>query len=426
MPLLPSVRREIPQVRIPGPSAFPALAVLLVLSAVWLGVPRAVAQPKLTTYESRYYKIHTNLTREEAVDFGAHMDLIFAEYDRMLKSLRGKAFRKQDMYLCRTQADYLAVLRGFGIEGEGSGGMYWYRGNATGLATFVEGRERGEVFATLQHEGFHQFAFIKTRGNLPIWVNEGLAEYFGDAAVVAGKVKHGIVDADRLRRVRDALDTKTAIPFDQMLTINSQRWFANFGSPQGALQYDQAWSIVHFLIHADKRFERAFSRYLGLLSEGKYPAHAFADAFGSNDPAPFERRYLRFIEELEPDPYGAALTRMRFLAAGLEHLQGKGEPTPEDLDALKQNLQRRGFTVVSRSHGGEHVRDSRQDHWFGYDDAKGQTHAFVLEAPRGKGDDNPDTPPDIVAAHLSPPARLTWVRYQDGSLQTQMSFGRKR
>jgi hypothetical protein len=32
----------------------------------------------------------------------------------------------------------------------------------------------------VQHEGFHQFVAQVIRGDMPIWANEGLAEYFGE------------------------------------------------------------------------------------------------------------------------------------------------------------------------------------------------------------------------------------------------------
>ncbi|MEM1098054.1 MAG: DUF1570 domain-containing protein, partial [Planctomycetota bacterium] len=208
-----------------------------------LCVQASARPPQLETYESRHYEIRTNLSRDEAVKLGQHMDLVFREYDRVLRALRGSARGLQPIYLLRTKEQYHALLDAkYGIDARGSGGMFFWRGNRSGLAVFVEGRNYGDLLSTLQHEGFHQFAWIKMRDNLPLWVNEGLAEYFGDAIVVDGKVRHGIVNARRLARLRDAEEKNILIPFGEVLEIDSDRWMSNMrgGSPRGYLQYDQS------------------------------------------------------------------------------------------------------------------------------------------------------------------------------------------
>ena len=42
---------------------------------------------------------------------------------------------------------------------------------------------------TVQHEGFHQFAHAVIGGDIPTWLNEGLAEYFGEALFTGGRVR---------------------------------------------------------------------------------------------------------------------------------------------------------------------------------------------------------------------------------------------
>ncbi|MEM7576855.1 MAG: DUF1570 domain-containing protein [Planctomycetota bacterium] len=404
--------------------ASPVLPILVYLFVVLLCLPAAARPPQLTTYESRHYEIRTNLSREEAVDLGRHMDLVFREYDRVLRALRGSAKGLQPMYLLRTEADYHALLdTKYGIDGQGSGGMFFWRGNSSGLAVFVEGRNRGDLLSTLQHEGFHQFAWIKMRDNLPIWVNEGLAEYFGDAIVVDGKVRHGIVNAHRLGRLRDADEKSLLIPFADVLELDSDRWFDHMrsGSPRGHLQYDQSWSIVHFLIHdSPKKIRPAFEQYLKLLSTNRNPQQTWDDAFGADSTAAFERRYVRFLEDLEPDAYSAALNRLRFLASGMAMLHEEEDAqTPTTLDELKSALRARGFSVTYRAHGQTTRYHSDEDAMYAYQDRRDATHAFELSPSR---DDS--LPPEIKAIALSPKARIVWARDAEGNLRSDVKFGR--
>ena len=67
----------------------------------------------------------------------------------------------------------------------------------------------------LQHEGFHQFARIVLRVQLPPWVNEGLAEYFERAIIVRGRVKLGIADQWSITRVRQAVRRSEAMDLDE-------------------------------------------------------------------------------------------------------------------------------------------------------------------------------------------------------------------
>ena len=104
---------------------------LLLLVAVLGPTSRAVAADglrELTRYSSRYYTIHTNLLRTEAVSYGAHMDLVFASYAKRLRTLRGKKQDRQNLYLLRTHADYIKTLQDIGLNGTG------LAGSSSGLA----------------------------------------------------------------------------------------------------------------------------------------------------------------------------------------------------------------------------------------------------------------------------------------------------
>ena len=40
-----------------------------------------------------------------------------------------------------------------------------------------------------QHEGFHQFAWSRFAEDLPVWVNEGMAEFFGESVIVGDTLR---------------------------------------------------------------------------------------------------------------------------------------------------------------------------------------------------------------------------------------------
>lgn len=398
-----------------------AVPLVVVLAALLALAPsaRADARKDLTVFVSEHYRVFTDLPRAEAAIYGRHMDLIHRSYDRFLRRLEGDVRGLQDIFLLRDRMGYLSALASFGIDGSASGGMFFYGPAGSGLCTWVEGRPRGDVLSTLQHEGFHQFAFRKAAGELPIWVNEGLAEYFGDAVIVEGGVRHGIVDADRLERVRSARARGTAIPLEALLAIGPDTWRQNLtsGSPRGALQYDQAWSVVHFLIHADPKVERAFSDYLTALSRGVPHERAFPAAFGA-DRAPMEAAYDRFIANLQPDTFGEALSDLRFLAEGLRFLHERDGAAPTDATTLEAALLRARFRVTTTSHGVNRVTRAADAGVFVYVGDDGELAPFTLRPPT-----TPGLLPEVLASRLRPPVALTWRRDANGELVSDLQFG---
>ncbi len=401
--------------------ALPALlrrVVFLLALLVPLATRPALAAD-LNVYESRSYNIHTNLSPDEAREFGVHMDLIFREYTDRFSVLRGNERDKKNLYLLRTRQNYVDTLAGFGINGSNSGGMYFFGPRGSGLATWTEGLTRDQVFSTLQHEGFHQFADSKLGRDLPLWVNEGLAEYFGSAIIVDGKVRLGIVEADRLEQIRAALASNNALGFDELLNITSPRWHANMADRvRGPLQYDQSWSMVHFLVHGDGgRYRKAFESYLLEVSRGRGHDEAFKKSFGTADTAPFAKRWIDFIAEAEPDAYSTALKRIQFLGTGLGYLRASGADMPADLDTLKAALQQRGFKIGYTTEAGEHVIDAANDGLYAYETRKGESVPFELVAPAAEG-----LPPSIKASQLRPTVTLTWEKDDEGNPRPTLEY----
>jgi len=52
----------------------------------------------------------------------------------------------------------------------------------------------------VQHEGFQQFIHAAGGGHIPIWINEGLAEYFGEALFTGDGYVVGLIPPQRLAR----------------------------------------------------------------------------------------------------------------------------------------------------------------------------------------------------------------------------------
>ncbi|MEM6854087.1 MAG: DUF1570 domain-containing protein [Planctomycetota bacterium] len=382
----------------------------------------AVGNPAddLQVFASHHYHIHTNLSREETVPFGRHMDAVFAQYERRFADYTERHAGLMPLYLFRHQDEYLDFMRHHGIDATGSGGMFFVTHSIRGLATWAHGHSRSQTLRTLQHEGFHQFAWNHLGPNLPTWMNEGLAQYFEDAVILDHGMELGLGDPDRIELVRDALRYKWAVDVEELLSLDNQQWSAalRHNGSRAELLYAQSWSMVYYLIHGDDgRYLRSFEVYLRLLSEGHAHDKAFRSAFGVGALDGIEPRWRRFALEQQPDPVNVAVERLEFLGSALAYKAEREEAMPRSFAALRTDLQSRGFKLTRTHHGHREELLATDDYRFAYTRPGGETSAFLLLEPSGFG-----LPPRLAAPGLSPEPNLVWERGADGELVFDIEY----
>ena len=397
------------------------LWLVVVLCAVCADTGVAEAE-RLRAYPSKHYAIETALSRKETRPLARHMDRIFAAYHDKFQDIGLEAKRAKPMalYLFRTQKQYLRFLAKHEIDGTNTGGMFIYRRQLQGLATFTQGRSVTETFAVLQHEGFHQFAFHYIGPELPIWVNEGLAQYFEDGIFVRGKLQLDLANAERIASVKAALKERRAIDFERMLSITSEQWseVLKTDPAEARLLYDQAWSMAFFLVTTEQgRRARPFHAYLKAVAKGRSSAAAFRTAFDIRDTASFERQWRKYARSAEPDAINVALWRLGFLGQALRVLTEQKMDRPRDIDDLRRTLRKVRFRAVRTSHGLTTEMSAMDDSFYEYPVGRRRTRKFqLLERSRN------DLPPRITAPGLKPEPTLVWSRNAEGELVQDVEF----
>ncbi len=380
----------------------------------------AAAQPAgMTSFRSRHYEVITDLERKDVEPIARHMDRVYEEYDRRFRDFPMRGSKAYPFYVFATRRRYLDHLKGEGIDASNTGGLFFRTSEGSGLATYVEGNPRPFLLHTLQHEGFHHFAHMRIGPDLPAWVNEGLAEYFGEAYLVKDRFVLGRVGEDRLARVKHTVERGESAPFGQLLPMSPAEWSsrAMAGDPLVLVRYDQAWSIVQFLIDGDGgRHQDMFVAYLKALGSGLQHRQAFARAFGTSDEAEFEKAWKRHVAALKPDPVSTAMVRLAFLAEGLARLHEARE-SPATFDDLAARLREAKFRTTRFSHSGYVAISAEQP--------------GVFELPPEK-EDSPAQKPELVAAtdqSLPPDLRArvgrvslttVWTRDPSGELSFEI------
>ena len=308
--------------------------------------------------------------------------------------------------------------------------MFFVSPRGAALAFWVENLPKSRVLHVIQHEGFHQFAHSRFGNDLPPWVNEGVAEFFGESVVVDGEVIIGQTSERTLKTLRAAIAENKQIHFRDMITMEPDRWNANVQAGSAMLQYMQAWSMVHFLVYGDGgKYQKSFEAYLGFINKGAKNYDAFVRAFGTDDLDSFERRWTEYAKTARPSAFVTAIERVQFLADGMKMLAEKGV-VPTSMDDLEAKLKAERFTTQIFAGGGAHGTtitlgaDDPLNFQIPDDDLAKGTPTFELLPPKQPkkpakksrdGDEETPLPPTLVTHDLAPRNILVrWAKSKKG------------
>src|SRR5262249_24899919 len=112
---------------------------------------------------------------------------------------------------------------------------------------------RRRQFQRLYHEAFHaylaRFVYPRDGGELPRWLNEGLAQIFETAIFEIGELRVGHADKERLQAAQTALGKGTLLPLSDLLNTGAKQFVvAHAGEQQGSDRYYLAsWALAFHL-----------------------------------------------------------------------------------------------------------------------------------------------------------------------------------
>lgn len=109
------------------------------------------------------------------------------------------------------------------------------------------------------HEGTHLLTFlIEPQADPCIWINEGVADFFGAARIARNKrgkleIKTGELLLERVLTVQQAMTDGSFVPLEKLFLIPDEEF--------EAFEYAHAWSFVYFLNNARPEYEKAFKKF---------------------------------------------------------------------------------------------------------------------------------------------------------------------
>lgn len=374
-------------------------------------------------FKSAYYDITTDLERAQAKAVADHMDAVHAEYTRRFSGFNKRNAEPLRLWVFSTREAYGEFLESHGIDSAGSGGMFFRRDDAAGLVSFLGGRPMSSVLETLRHEGMHQFVYQRIGDDLPVWLNEGMAEWFGYAVPTGSGFAMGLADPRPIRRLQAAAAEGRLIPLTDLLTMTKEDWNNRVRSGAASLQYDEAWSVVQFLVYTEGgRYERLLMDMLRLLWSGVQPDRAVERCFGS-DLAPMETAWKDSLLAFRPDELyeaQASLAAYARLLTALDALGVHPENSEQFDEALQEHAGSMSLPEAVETPLGERPLTIETGAWWRTPPTAQRTGlaATVRFTPDRRG----ELPPQIRLRGLKNHVSLSWSRPEDGVLSYEIEI----
>lgn len=112
---------------------------------------------------------------------------------------------------------------------------------------------RSHTFATLAHEGWHQYFAAHSDTQIPSWLNEGLACYHESVFIGPDGTqftpKH---NSFRLNSLRDALRARQILPLRELLNAKISTILQHQDQNMAYAYYAQVWALVTLLRHGNE------------------------------------------------------------------------------------------------------------------------------------------------------------------------------
>jgi hypothetical protein len=276
--------------------------------------PSRVEAGELRTLRSAHYLIYTDLEQALAEELAQRLDAMYDEYARRLVEFNVVDPRQKfEVYLFAKREDFMRMTQNRYVN---AGGVFMSGRNL--LAGFLEGQGRDGLRRIIQHEAFHQFAYTAISQDIPVWLNEGMAQYFEEGIWTGTHFTFGHVPPRRLRQLQHDRSKKQLVPFRTMLSMTDDEWEKGLigDANRGATQYNQAWAMIHFLVHGANGQDRYRPRLIDMLKRihaGTPAPEAFVQAFSRNIDG-FQARFEEFAAELEATPEATLIERQGVLA----------------------------------------------------------------------------------------------------------------
>ncbi len=147
-------------------------------------------------------------------------------------------------------------------------------GNYVALANSLSSET---LYRIIYHEYFH-FVMHKNLRKAPLWLNEGLAEYYSSIVIDDDGLKFKL--GTPIPSHVYTFQRRPPLPFEKLFAVDHRSPEYNESDKVGIF-YSQSWALVHYLLEGDnEKYHAKFSNFINILSTEKISSdQAFQKAY---------------------------------------------------------------------------------------------------------------------------------------------------
>lgn len=270
---------------------------LLKLEKKIRNVLRGPLWTKTYTRETEHYIVKTDISQERCDTYAENLEIVLKHFEEFFE-FKVPTKHKDEVLIFNTAEGYYTYAD-LTLETRMEHSLGYFE-PVYRQFLFYEMADHTETLRTLYHEQFHHF-IDHILPAIPVWLNEGMAEYF--AGLVVDRQAKKIAGAPkiipwRLSMVHDIIRSlKKGLDFKDLILLDP----ASFRGENGPYCYAQAWSMIYFFFNYEKgRYIPLLQRYIEELRKGRENEEAMKFSFEQTDFEKIEREWLEYIKNLKP------------------------------------------------------------------------------------------------------------------------------
>jgi tetratricopeptide (TPR) repeat protein len=140
---------------------------------------------------------------------------------------------------------------------------------------------------------FHEYTHLLLRNAVravPVWLNEGLAEYYSTFTLSDDGVK---ADAGRPIVPHVRLLRERYMPIAELIAVDASSQLYDEAARR-SIFYAESWALTHYLMIEVADGPAQINQYVADIARGRRPGDAFFDAFGAT-PQKFDEQLRRYV-----------------------------------------------------------------------------------------------------------------------------------
>jgi tetratricopeptide (TPR) repeat protein len=253
---------------------------VLVFLGVWAWLPLAAVaaeQPeKWVEVRSAHFVVSSNAAEADARRIAEQFEQIRAVFHNSFAKLRVDPPQPVAILAARDETT-MKMLAPDEFEGDGHvhpAGLFHSDGEKDYVVMRLDAQGTS-AFHTIYHEYTHALLHMNYN-RVPLWLNEGLAEFFGNSTLTGKDVTTGAADRTHLY----VLSKNELLPVETLLQVKEDSPYYN-ETNRATIFYAQSWAVVHYLLlDPEARRQQLLGKFFAAWNRSSDPVAAAREAFG--------------------------------------------------------------------------------------------------------------------------------------------------